>query len=105
MFAHQIPLSPNNNGRIRTESIWNTSVRKKEIMADTPPLLSAVKNDEVKIFIPANINENANILNALTVILKSSVSYPTKILASGYARTCARHIIITPAIIIISKLL
>ena len=39
----QIPSSSRNAGRISTPAHWNTSVRKKEMAADTKPLFSAVK--------------------------------------------------------------
>ena len=48
------PLIPKIAGRISTAAIWKTSVRRKEIAADTPPLLSAVKKEEPKILKPLN---------------------------------------------------
>ena len=54
----QIPSSSQIIGRIITAAIWKTSVLKNEIIADVRPSLSAVKNDEPKIAIPAKRNEN-----------------------------------------------
>ena len=45
-MAHQMPSMPKNMGSTSTQSIWNTSVRKNDTMADTAPLLSAVKNED-----------------------------------------------------------
>ena len=47
-----MPLMPRKIGRISTQTIWKTSVRKKEIVAETNPLFSAVKNAELKILKP-----------------------------------------------------
>ena len=47
-FAPQRPSTPRKIGRIRTDSVWKISVRRKEIAAEIPPLLRAVKNDEEK---------------------------------------------------------
>ena len=52
---------------MRTEAVWNTSVRKKEIAAEISPLPSAVKNDEANILKPANKNANENSRNAWQV--------------------------------------
>ena len=46
--ASQIPSIPKRSGSRQTAAIWNTSVRKKEIAADTAPLLRAVKKEEAK---------------------------------------------------------
>ena len=48
----QMPSIPKNPGRIKTAATWNTTVRRKDIAADTGPLLSAVKKDELKILKP-----------------------------------------------------
>ena len=53
--AHQIPSTPKIAGRISTEPLWKTRVRRKDIAAETAPLLSAVKNPEAKILKPAKI--------------------------------------------------
>ena len=47
---------PKSIGKRITVDVWNTSVRKKEMIADTAPLLSAVKNDEPKIPKPQKRN-------------------------------------------------
>ena len=64
VIANQMPSSLNRIGSISTAATWNTSVRRKDMAAETAPLLSAVKNDDANMFTPANINENENILNA-----------------------------------------
>ena len=50
--AHQIPLIPKNAGSKSSMIIWNTRVRKKEMAADTTPLLKAVKKEEPKMLNP-----------------------------------------------------
>ena len=47
VMAHQMPSTSKKMGRISTEADWNTSVRRKEMAADTPPLFRAVKKPEV----------------------------------------------------------
>ena len=74
VIAHQMPSRPKSAGSSSTHSVWNTSVRRKEIAAEIAPLLSAVKNDEVKMLKPAIRNENANRQKAWRVISNSSAS-------------------------------
>ena len=69
VIAHHIPSTPRNKGNISTDEVWNISVLINDISAETAPLLSAVKNDEVKILKPANRNEYAKSLNACFVRL------------------------------------
>ena len=45
-------------GKSNTAEVWNTRVLKKDIIAEIRPLFNAVKNDEPKIAIPQNKNEN-----------------------------------------------
>ena len=45
---HQMPSIPHTRGSSMTAAIWNTSVRKKEMMADVNPSFSAVKKPEKK---------------------------------------------------------
>ena len=52
--AHHIPSTPKSTGRISTDELWKTRVRRKDIAADTAPLFKAVKNPEAKILNPAN---------------------------------------------------
>ena len=54
----QIPSILQIRGNKRTAAIWKTSVLKNDIKADVKPSLSAVKNEEPKIAIPAKRNEN-----------------------------------------------
>ena len=49
----QTPSSFQISGRRSTVEVWNTRVRINEIIAETRPLLSAVKKDEAKMFVPA----------------------------------------------------
>ena len=74
VIAHQMPSRSKKMGSIRTESTWNTSVRRKEIAADMPPLLRAVKNADVKMLMPANRNEKENSRKACFVIPNKSAS-------------------------------
>ena len=48
----QMPFMPSRWGNTRMAVTWNTRVRRKEITADTMPLLSAVKNAEPKMLKP-----------------------------------------------------
>lgn len=45
-MENHIPLISQMSGKISTAAIWNTSVRKNEINAETRPLLRAVKKEE-----------------------------------------------------------
>lgn len=56
IIENQTPSIPDGNirGKIMTVEVWKTIVRKNEIIADIPPLLSAVKKDEPKMLKPAN---------------------------------------------------
>ena len=55
-IASHIPFSPQNTGNINIAITWNTSVRKKDITAETSPLFKAVKNAEANILNPLIIN-------------------------------------------------
>ena len=50
-----LPSTPMISGRVRMDTTWNSSVRRKEIAADTAPLFSAVKNAEPKMLKPDRI--------------------------------------------------
>ena len=71
---NQIPLTPQNKGKTKTHAIWKTIVRQKEINAEIKPLLSAVKNDDVKMLIPEKIKDNEKMRIASVVKRKSSAS-------------------------------
>ena len=58
---YHIPSMPQIIGNSKTAEIWKTRVRKNEIKAEVRPSFSAVKNDEPKMAMPANKNENENI--------------------------------------------
>ena len=73
-FAPKMRSPPRKIGRIRTDSVWKISVRRKEIAAEIPPLLRAVKNDEEKILKPDSKKQNENNLKACSVIASSSAS-------------------------------
>ena len=73
-MASQMPSISKITGSRNTQINWNTSVLKNEIIADTAPLFNAVKKDDVKIFIPHKIKENAKILKACTVSENNSAS-------------------------------
>ena len=51
------PSIPRIRGSSRTTAIWNTSVRKNEIAADTAPSLKAVKKEEAKMLKPQIKND------------------------------------------------
>lgn len=96
VIESQIPSTPKSSGRISTESDWQIMVRRKDIAADTPPLLSAVKKDDAKILYPASRNAGENIRKACFVRSKSSLSYPTKIPEKTPARAKASPNIAIP---------
>ena len=56
---YQTPSTPKKIGKINTLAIWKTSVRKKEIAAETTPLFKAVKKEEPKMLNPLNKTEIA----------------------------------------------
>ena len=70
----QIPSTPHTSGKSKIAAIWKTSVRRKEIAADTGPLFRAVKKPEPKIAKPAKRKEKENIRKPLRVIAISSAS-------------------------------
>ena len=74
VMAYQMPSTPNRSGSRRTEEVWKTSVRRKEMAAEMRPLLSAVKNEDAKILKPANRNANENRRNAWHVSVYSPSS-------------------------------
>ena len=78
-----MPLICKNIGKTNTQSIWKTSVLNIETNAEISPLFSAVKNDEVNMFMPEKINEKANIFIAFVVKLNKSALYATKTADSG----------------------
>ena len=55
-IEYHIPSIPNIFGNSNTHTAWNKNIRKKEMIADTNPLFSAVKNAEPKIEKPQNNN-------------------------------------------------
>ena len=65
--AHHMPFIPNIMGSTITAVHLNRNVRRKEMVAETPPSLSAVKKDDAKILNPEKRNVSANILKAFTV--------------------------------------
>ena len=58
--ASQAPLIPRNCGRTSSEIVVNTRVLSKEMIADTLPFDSAVKNPEERILTPQNRKFMAN---------------------------------------------
>lgn len=67
VIANQIPSISKKMGRINTQEVWNTSVRKKDMAAEIAPLLSAVKKEEAKMLKPARIKEKEKSRNAWLV--------------------------------------
>ena len=64
IVANHIPSALNNAGRRNTKIVWKTRARRNESIAETSPLLSAVKNPDEKILMPENTNTNEYILKA-----------------------------------------
>lgn len=56
----QTPSISRKIGRIKTEPIWKTRVRKNESAAEIAPFPSAVKSDEPKIPKPEKMKESEN---------------------------------------------
>lgn len=83
VIAYHIPSTPKISGKNSTDEVWNKRVRKNEMAAEMPPLLRAVKNEDANMLNPANKNANEKSLKAWQVRLNSSLSYPTKMCASG----------------------
>ena len=54
MREYQMPSMSKMSGRMITAADWNKSVLKKDMIAETSPLLRAVKNDEPYMAIPEN---------------------------------------------------
>ena len=69
VIAHHIPSISKKIGRIITDAVWNTSALKNETVADIPPLLRAVKNEETNMLKPASRNEKEKSLKACIVRL------------------------------------
>ena len=63
----QIPSVSQKIGKMSTARISKTNVRKKEIVAEVMPSLSAVKNEEPKMAKPEKRNEQEKIGNAWIV--------------------------------------
>ena len=74
MIAAHMPLSSNAIGKSNTAPIWNISVRANDTIAEIRPLLRAVKNDEVKMLNPINMNEMEYMRIAVAVISSKSLS-------------------------------
>ena len=70
VFDHQIPPTPKSFGSRRTEPSWNTSVRRKETAAETAPLLSAVKKEDIKMLNPTSRKQKEKMRNACEVMSK-----------------------------------
>ena len=72
-----MPSKRMTSGRMRTQVHWNTSVRRKEMAADTPPLFRAVKKEEAKMLKPASrkVKENSRKAWTVRVYRSASVSY------------------------------
>ena len=69
-----MPSTRMTSGRMRTQVHWNTSVRRKEMAADTPPLFRAVKKEEEKMLKPASSKVKENSRKAWTVRVYRSAS-------------------------------
>lgn len=57
MMELQIPVSPKISGRSKTAPISKTRVLVKEMIAESSPLLRAVKNEEPKVLKPHSRKE------------------------------------------------
>lgn len=95
----QIPFLPISTGKRSTDPAWNKSVRRKEINADTLPLFSAVKKEEVMMLIPAGANISEKRVNARIVRASKSASYPTKTADMYGDASLAIRVSTTPEII------
>ena len=87
-------MIPRKCGRITKEAAINTSVRQKEIAADTFPLERAVKKPEEAMFIPLNRKLIANSGNPASARAKVSGSW-VKILTNEPAAVTAAMVRIT----------
>ena len=71
---HQMESPPIRDGNSSTARSWKTRVRRKEMMAETSPLLRAVKNPEANILSPARRKVGAKSRRARVVRSQSSAS-------------------------------
>ena len=69
-----MPSVPMRAGSTRTTAVWNTSVRRNEITAETKPSFSAVKKPELKMLKPVSRNESDYIRKPREVIASSAAS-------------------------------
>lgn len=83
-FAAHTPSSSQSRGSVITQTTCNTSVRMNDMIAETSPLLSAVKNAEPKILKPITEKMNAQIKKPRRVFARSSGLPPTKLYGRGY---------------------
>ena len=74
MMDSHMPSNCHSNGKTNTATTWYNAVREKEMIADTKPLLSAVKNADAKIDTPAKTKEKEKIEKARKVMLSKSWS-------------------------------
>ena len=80
------------------------NILEKEIIADITPLFKAVKNADANILNPLIKCDNEYILIAVVVISNNSLSYPTNMLARGFAKISANTVITIDVIVINFKL-
>ena len=66
--ANHTPLTPKIWGNVRSNSVINPNVRKKDMIADIFPLERAVKTAEVKMFIPQHKKLKEKIKNPFFAI-------------------------------------
>ena len=95
MIDTQIPSICHISGKTKTDMTWKTMVLKKDIAAETGPLLSAVKNPEPKKDIPENRKEKEDITKPLRVMESRSGYAPAKSIERGRASTSPRITIAT----------
>ena len=68
MMDTQTPSRSQKIGRIKTQAVWNTRVRRKEMTAEINPLFRAVKKDEPKMLKPQNRKDTEYRMKAHLVI-------------------------------------
>ena len=78
IMDHQMPFIPTSIGNNHTAPTWKISTRDTEIMADTVPLLRAVKKADPKPLKPPMTKDSAYTEKAYTVSCHSAGSLLTK---------------------------
>ena len=104
IVEYHIPFNPKASGNSNTQPVWKIKVLQVDDIAEIKPLFNAVKNVEVNVFNPYNMNEKAYILMAFVVNSTRLSLYPTNNFASGIANAIDNIVIDIPVKMLITIL-